>query len=144
AAEGRRLAERVREAAVADVVREREPLRVSPEPLDQLDLVALDEPDAIAGPPAARDLPHVRNEPDATDYGRRWNRPSVGLVVERDVARDDRNPERLRSLRDSVDSLGQLPADLGLLGVAEVEAVGQRERFAARAGDVARRFQHRL
>ena len=143
AAEGRGLGERVREAAVADVVRERELRRVAPEPADQLDLVALGQPDRVARPPAARHLAHVRHEPDAPDDGRRRNRPPVGLVVERHVARDDRNPERLRRLGDPLDRLGQLPADLGLLRVAEVEAVGQRERLAAGAGDVARRAEHR-
>ena len=96
----RGLRERVGEAAVADVVGERELRRVAPEPADQLDLVALGQPDAVAGPPAARDLAHVGHEPDAADHRRRRNRAAVGLVVERDVARDDRNPERLRRLGD--------------------------------------------
>ena len=55
----------------------------------------------VARPPAARHLAHVRHEPDAPDDGRRRNRPSVGLVVKRHVARDDRNPERLRRLARS-------------------------------------------
>src|SRR4029453_467594 len=77
----------------------------------------------------------------AADGGGR-SRTRVGLVVERDVAGDDGNPERLGSFRYAVDRLRQLPADLGLLRVAEVEAVGERERLASGAGDVARRVPH--
>ena len=51
--------------------------------------------------------------------------------------------ERLARLRHPLDRLGELPADLGLLGVAEVEAVGEAERLAAGAGDVARRLEDR-
>src|SRR6185312_2258843 len=98
----------------------------------------------VARPPTLRDGAHVGNEADAADDRRRRNRPSVGLVVEGDIARDDRNPKRLRRLRDGLDRVAELPADLRLLGVAEVEAVGQRERLAAGAGDVARRAVHRL
>ena len=133
----------MRQAAATDVVYERERRRVAPEPADQLDLVALRQPDAVAWPPATRDLADVGHEADAPHDRRRRNRPPVGLVVERDVARDDRNPQRLCRLRDGLDRLRQFPADLRLLGVAEVEAVGQRERLAAGAGDVARRAEHR-
>ena len=38
---------------------------------------------------------------------------------------------------------GELPGDLGTLRVAEVQAVGERERLAARAGDVERGAHHR-
>ena len=50
--------------------------------------------------------------------------------------------ERLAGGGHALDRLGQLPGDLRLLGVAEVEAVGDRERLAAGAGDVARRLEH--
>ena len=36
----------------------------------------------------------------------------------------------------------ELPGDLALLRVAEVEAVGEPERLAAGAGDVPRRLEH--
>ena len=52
--------------------------------------------------------------------------------------------ERLGGGRDPLDRLGELPADLRLLGVAEVEAVGERERLPACARDVERRAHHRL
>ena len=63
--------------------------------------------------------------------------PSV-VVVERDVAGDDRDPERLRGLRDPLDRLRELVRDLRLLGIAEVEAVGEADRLTAGARDVAR------
>ena len=39
-------------------------------------------------------------------------------------------------MRDALDRTSELPADLGFLGIAEVEAIGERERLAAGAGDV--------
>jgi hypothetical protein len=69
------------------------------------------------------------------------DRAPIRVVVERDVAGDDGNAERLAGSGHAFDRLGQLPRDLGLLRVAEVEAVGDRERLAAGAGHVARRFE---
>ena len=111
--------------------------------------MAPDEPDepvaeaaqqdyAIATVPAVRDRRHVADEPDATDDGRRWDRSAAGLVVERHVPRDDRDAEGLRRARDAFDRLSDLPADLRLLGVTEVETVGEGEGLAAGAGDVHR------
>src|SRR5262249_57507300 len=45
--------------------------------------------------------------------------------------------------RDALDRRRGPPADLRLLRVAEVEAIGQRERAAAGACDLARRGEHR-
>src|SRR6185503_3763886 len=81
---------------------------------------------------------HVFNDADAAENRRGRDGAAVGLVVKRDVARDDRNLQGLSCLRDSLDRLRKLPADLGLLGITEVEAVGQRERTAAGARDLAR------
>src|SRR5207248_2476431 len=108
------------------------------------DRTARGEPGTITGPPAARDRAHIGHEADAADHRRRRNRPPAGLVVEGHVARDDRNPERLRRLRDALDRFRELPADLRLLGIAEVEAGGQRERLAPGAGDAARRVEDRF
>ena len=83
-------------------------------------------------------MPYVVDQADAADDRRRVDRPAVGLVVEGDVARDDGNAERLTGARHALDGLGELPGDLRLLRVSEVEAVGQRERAAAGTGDVAR------
>src|SRR5205814_34370 len=64
------------------------------------------------------------------------------LVVERDVAGDDGDAEGLGRTRDPLDRLTELPPDLGLLRVAEVEAIGESERLAAGTGDVQRSFHH--
>jgi len=82
---------------------------------------------------------HVADEPDAAhDRRRLGDRAAARLVVERDVHGDDGDcratPPRARSLR----SPARAPADLRLLGVAEVQAVGERKRLAAGAGDVQR------
>src|SRR5262249_38751186 len=60
----------------------------------------------------------------------------VGLVVERDVARDDRHAELLGRARDALDRLRELPGDFGLLGIAEVEAVREADGLAAGARHV--------
>ena len=96
----------------------------------------------------ARQRPGIRRtsgtSADTADDRRRRDRAAVGLVVERDVARDDRDAERARRGRDPVDRLRELPGDLGFLGIAEVEAVGQAERLPAGAGDVSRRAEDGL
>jgi hypothetical protein len=71
------------------------------------------------------------------------NRPAVRLVVERDIAGDDRHAQRLAGERHPLYCLGQLPRDLGLLGIAEVEAIGEADGLAAGARDVARSLEHR-
>ena len=63
------------------------------------------------------------------------------LVVERHVARHDRRPQSRASIGDSEASLFELPQDLRPLRIAEVEAVAHRERLAAHAAYVARRFR---
>ena len=119
-------------------------LGVLPDEADELGALAAQQEDTVAARPAGRDRRHVAHEADAADHGRRRDRAAAGLVVERHVSRDDRNPQLVRGLGDPVDRLRQLPADLGLLGVAEVQAVGERERLAARAGDVERRAKTAL
>ena len=53
-------------------------------------------------------------------------------VVEADVAADDRQAERPARLAHAVDDLGELPHHLGVLRVAEVQAVHERHRPRAR------------
>src|SRR5439155_15269634 len=74
----------------------------------------------------------------------RRDRTPFGLVVERYVPRDDGHPERLGRNRDRLDGLLELPGDLRLLGIAEVEAIGQPDRPAACARHVATRVEDRL
>ena len=64
------------------------------------------------------------------------------LVVEADVAADDRDAEGAARLGHAVDGLGQLPHHLGVLGVAEVEAVDDGQRPGADAGQVEHRLGH--
>ena len=92
--------------------------------------------------PPGGNLPHVLDRADAADDRSRVDRAPVGLVVERHVPGDDGDAERLAGERHALDRLGQLPGHVGLLGVAEVQAVRDRERRAAGAGDVARRLEH--
>ena len=99
----------------------------------------------IASPasPAAGYSPHVGHETDAPDDGCRMDRAAVGVVVERDVARDDRQTESLARLRHPLDHLRELPPDLRLLRVAEVEAIGEPEWLSPCTGDVPGRFEDR-
>ncbi len=81
--------------------------------------------------------------PTQPDHRGRVDRPAVGLVVERHVAGHDRDAERLARLGHALDRLGELPGDLRLLGVPEVEAVRDRKREPAGARDVPCRLEHR-
>ena len=53
------------------------------------------------------------------------------------------NVERTAGVADAANRLGELPHDLGPLGIAEVQVVGRADRLAAGARDVARRLGHR-
>ena len=59
------------------------------------------------------------------------------LVVEADVAAGDRNIEFFAGLGDAVDHLRELPHDLRLFRIAEVQAVGRANRSRARARHIA-------
>src|SRR3546814_2759851 len=59
--------------------------------------------------------------PYATLFRSRVDRATVRLVVEGDVAGDDGHAERLAGERHAFDHLGELPGDLRLLRVAEVQ-----------------------
>ena len=81
---------------------------------------------------AGRSPIEVVDEAEHADDRRRVDVVARGLVVEADVAADDRDAERPARLGHAVDRLGELPHHLGMLGVAEVEAVDERERPRAR------------
>ena len=87
----------------------------------------------------ARDVLEEAHHPDGR---RREDRLAVRLVVERDVSRDDGRLERAAGEGEPLHRRGELAQDLGPLGVAEVEAVGDGERPRARAGDVQGRLGH--
>src|SRR2546429_3506079 len=105
---------------------------------------ATDDGDAIARrhEAAAGVLCAIVHQADHPDHRRRKHGLALGLVVERDVARHDRRLQGRAGLRDPEAGLLELPHDLGALGVAEVQTVGDRERFATDAGDVTRGLRH--
>src|SRR5262249_26027221 len=57
---------------------------------------------------------------DAADRGRRQDRPSVGLVVERDVAGDDREVERAAGLANALQAADELAHDFGRSGLPKL------------------------
>ena len=66
------------------------------------------------------------------------------LVVERDIARDDREIERARGLADALHATDELAHRRRLLGIAEIEIVGERERAGADRDQVAPGLGDRL
>ncbi len=82
----------------------------------------------------------VGQQADAGDRRRRQDRDAVGLVVERDVAGDDREIERAAGLADALHGLDELAHDFRLLRIAEIEVVGRCQRLGARRGDIAPAF----
>ena len=89
---------------------------------------------------SARDASSSR--PDHADDRRRVDGAAVGLVVERDVAAGDGRAERAAGLADALDGAHELAHHLGLLGVAEVQAVGGADGHRARRGHVAAGLGH--
>ena len=102
----------------------------------------------IASPSRAKALPATRagvgQLADHADHRRRVDRAVGPLVVEGDVAADDGHAERRADVGEAADGAVELPGRGGLLGVAEIEAVGQAERLGADAGEVLGALEHRL
>ena len=90
-----------------------------PRGADQRDRVALARE---AQPAGAR---RVGQLADHADDRRRVDRPLAALVVERDVAAHHRHAERAAGVAEPGHGARELPRDVRLLGVAEVQAVGQ-------------------
>ena len=88
-----------------------------------------------AEPPRAR---RIRQLADHSDHRRRQDRAVRRFVVQRDIAADDGDSERLARLAHPLHGLGELPRDMWLLRVAEVQAVRQPERLGADAREVRR------
>ena len=82
--------------------------------------------------------------PDHADHRRGVDRAPAALVVERDVAAHHRHAERLAGGGETLDRARELPGDVRLLRVAEVEAVREPERLGADAGEVGGALEHRL
>ena len=92
----------------------------------------------------AHHLRPVVDQADAADRGRRQDAAAVGLVVERDIARNDREIERAAGLADAFDGADELAHDFGPLGIAEVQIIGGGERQGADGREVAPAFGDRL
>ena len=98
----------------------------------------------VAALPPGRHPPNVGHEADATHDRRRRDRGAVGVVVERDIARDDGDPERLRGERDPFDCLRELlHAIAGFSGLPKLRQSVRPIRLATRARDVARCSERR-
>ncbi len=77
--------------------------------------------------------------------GRRWQDGlTVGFVIERDIARNDREIERAAGFTDTFNGLDELAHYFRLFRVAEVQVVGRCQRFCASRRDVAPAFGHGL
>ena len=91
----------------------------------------------VGGKADARHLGPVGQQADAADGGGGQDAAAIGLVVERDIARNDREIERPAGLADALDGMDQLAHDFGALGIAEIEIVGGGQRLGAGGGEVA-------
>ena len=83
---------------------------------------------------------HVVENSDHAEHRRRINSFAQCLVVEADVAAGDGNLQLFAGLGDAVDRLRELPHDLRLFRIAEVQAIGRGHRSCSRAGHFARGF----
>ena len=87
----------------------------------------------------------LRQLADQADDRRREDR---ALAAPRCRARRCRrrpgSPSARQASREAGDRARELPGDVRLLGVAEVEAVGEAERLGADAGEVRAALEHRL
>ena len=86
----------------------------------------------------------IRQPPDHAHDRGGVDRALRALVVERHVAAHHRHAEREAGVAEALHRTGELPGDVRLLRVAEVQAVGEAERLGAHAGEVARALEHRL
>ena len=83
---------------------------------------------------------HVFKNADDANHGRGIDAFAQSFVVEADIATGDGNFKLFARFGDAVDHLRELPHDVRLLRVAEVEAVGCADRRSSRASHVARGF----
>ena len=81
---------------------------------------------------------------DAPDGGGGQDTGAVCFIVQADIARHDGEAERAAGLANSFDRAHQLPHDLGLFRIAEVQVVGRGQRARAHRHQVAPGFGHGL
>src|SRR6187402_2416754 len=116
--------------------------------------IRTDQPDSVspafgAGlePDRRRFLPIVEQADAADRWGGQDGRAAarrLALVVEADVAADDREVEGAAGVAHAAQRFDELGHDLGPLRVAEVEAVGDGQRLRTNRAEVAVRLGDRL
>ena len=89
-------------------------------------------------------LRDILHQADAANGRRRQDRLAIRLVVERDVAGDDREIQGPTGLANATHGHDELAHDLGLLRIAEIEVVGDRQRQRTNGRNVAPHFRHGL
>ena len=104
-----------------------------------------DQDNHIAGLCGAVDhVAGLRDQPDPADGGGGQDARAVGFVIERDIARDDGEGKGGAGGTDALDRAHQLPHDLRLFGVAEVQVVGGGQGGGPHGDQVAIRLCHGL
>ena len=89
-------------------------------------------------------LRNIGDGPHAGDDRRRRDRAAGSrLVVQADVAGDERRAEFAACVREAVDGRNELREVFRLFGIAEIQTVGQSGRRCADRYDVAHGFAHR-
>ena len=101
---------------------------------DQRDDVALV---AKSGGATPRD---IIDDAHHADDDRGIDARATGVVVEADVAAHHRDVQCPARVADAVDGVVQVPPDVGVLGIGEIEAIGDRGRFRACGDDIASRL----
>src|SRR5205085_4201674 len=87
-------------------------------------------------------LVYVVQHTDNPEHRCGINAFAQSLVVKADISTCDRDFELLAGLSQSVDNLRELPHNVSFFRIAEVEAVGCRDRRRAGTSDVACRLGH--
>src|ERR1700687_4821537 len=93
--------------------------------------------------PLRRVMIDVLQKPDHRNGRGRGNRGALGLVVETDVAADDRHVQGVARVANAAHRFAELPHDLRLLWIAEIQAIGDTQRRCAGTHHIARAFDHR-
>ena len=86
----------------------------------------------------------VVDQPHAADRRRRQDPRAIGLVIQADISAHHREVERAAGFRHALDAADELPHDLRALRIAEVHAVGDRQRPRTDRDQVAPCLRHRL
>ncbi len=115
----------------------------------QTDIRATQEVDQIAIilPALTDNLAHIRHQANHANHGRGVNRLGItcrinGFVIERDITARDRGGEGKAGFGETATGFGQLPVADGLFRTAEVEVIGDSQRFSPNTTEVAVGFGH--